>query len=368
MFGKAPSRKQPGEQMSGQTDLRRFFLSVLLLIALAAWLTSTVPLFSGSAMRDIVAKTALPQRRQPLPPYSQISSGPLPLSALAYQSVQGTLGDDARAPEDADPEACPGGRIKKSEARFENYLVRIYRHPAMDPEGCYEILKKGKRIDWELALAPQIGGSPELPLVNKEKLLVQVGTDVTGLGRPNLVVGDWSGGAHCCFDFYVFEIGDKFRHVATIEAEDSGGAYFADVDRDGRYEFVANDWTFAYWHASFGESPAPGIILRFRGNAFHLATDLMRNPPQPAGKLKALARRVREDRGWENPQDPPSALWGVMLGLIYTGNADQAWKFFAMAWQPERKSKREFLAEFRAQLKSSPYFRDLKELNGGPLW
>jgi hypothetical protein len=76
-----------------------------------------------------------------------------------------------------------------------------------------------------------------------------VGTDITGAGKPNAIVSDWSGGAHCCFTLRIFELGKQFKEIAKIEAGHSDGAKFVDLDHDGFYEFEGNDWAFAYWES-----------------------------------------------------------------------------------------------------------------------
>ena len=42
------------------------------------------------------------------------------------------------------------------------------------------------------------------------------GVNVTGNGIPNLIVTDYSDGAHCCMTYYILELGDEFRLIDTI--------------------------------------------------------------------------------------------------------------------------------------------------------
>lgn len=260
----------------------------------------------------------------------------------------------------ADPgEPCPGSRRKTGEATFRQYVVRTYREP--NPAGCFEIRRGGRRVHSAIGALFQIGGSPMFS--DEPSQLVRIGTDVTGAGKPDLVIGEFTGGAHCCLKIHVFEIGAGFREIAHLDLGHSVEAQFADVDGDGRMEIVAEDWSFADWHASFADSPAPQVILRFRDGAFRLVPELMRKPPPPAAELEARAQQVRNSRAWENPQDPPSDLWREMLDLIFSGNALEAWKFFEAAWPPGRGGKAEFLQEFRAQLAKSPHWTEVQALS-----
>jgi hypothetical protein len=257
-------------------------------------------------------------------------------------------------------EPCPGSRRMGAEATFRHYTVRTYRGP--NPAGCFEILRDKHKLFTETGVFYQIGGSPES--ADDPNALVRMGADVLGQGKPNLVLGHWTGAEGCCYRIEVFEIGSEFRKVTEIDLQYSGDAEFADVDGDGRLELVAQDWTFAGWHTPFPESPAPQVILRFRDGAFHLAADVMKKPLPRYSELQAKVREVLASRGWENVQDPPVPLWATMLDLIYSGNAAEAWLFCEAAWPLDRAGKEEFLREFRGQLAKSPYWTDLKALQG----
>lgn len=286
---------------------------------------------------------------------------PAPAGAQIFGAHRGKHKEPRAAAESGklDPgEPCPGSRQITSEATFRHYTVRTYRGP--NPAGCFEILRDKHKLFTETGVLFQIGGSPES--ADDPNALVRMGADVLGDGKPNLVLGHWSGAAGCCYRIEIFEIGSEFRKVTEIDLQHSADAEFADVDGDGRLELVAADWTFAGWHASLAESPAPQVILRFRDGAFHLAADVMKKPAPRYAELVARVQQVRAGRGWENPQGPPSALWATMLDLIYSGNAAEAWRFCDAAWPPDRAGKEEFLKEIRGQLAKSPYWGDLKAL------
>lgn len=262
-------------------------------------------------------------------------------------------------------EPCPGSRQKTGEASFRKYTVRTYRYP--NPFGCMVVSRDKKPVYKRTGMVFQIGGSPDLPLEGKAGLLTPIGTDVTGLGHPDLVIGEWTGGAHCCFVFYIFELGnERMRKVATIDAKHSDRAHFEDIDNDGHLEFLMDDWTFAYWHTGFMQSPAPALILRFRAGKFRLALDLMH---KPSPKDEDLAQRAKDTAAnWDSIEPgPPHEYWGELLDLIYSGNAGSAWKFAEECWPREKDGKEEFIKDFRKQLRQSPHWEELKELNGRDL-
>lgn len=140
--------------------------------------------------------------------------------------------------------------------------------------------------------------------------------NATGNGRPNIVLHDWSGGAHCCFTMYIYEMeGTTLRLIGKVDGA-HGKPGFEDVDGNGRMEVVLHDWTFAYWWASFADSPAVEVILRFEDGAYRFAEDLMRKPPPSRDSLSKRAQYVRayDPHGYGNW--PHSMLWSEMLGLI----------------------------------------------------
>jgi len=68
--------------------------------------------------------------------------------------------------------------------------------------------------------------------------LVPNGSDLTGNGRPDMMVTSWSGGAHCCFKHYIFELEPKLRVMAALDDGDTDLGHFEDLDHNGRYFYV----------------------------------------------------------------------------------------------------------------------------------
>ncbi len=235
---------------------------------------------------------------------------------------------------------CPLGRNKTAETRFADYVISTYRWP--QPEACLRISKHGKLVYSLESAEFKIGGN------FFHDAGIQIGTDITGEGIPNAIVGEWSGGAHCCFTLHVFELGQGFKEIAKIEADNSDGAKFVDLDHDGKYEFEGADSVFAYWGTSFMQSPAPRIVLKYRQGRFRLAPDLMTKPAPAPDEFARIVRVVRTDQEWDGgvpdwlcePEcDVPVSLWKNMLDFLYTGHADFAWRLLDETWPPKEKAK-----------------------------
>lgn len=292
-------------------------------------------------------------------PQALRTSPPLPHASAEHAPTNG-----------ADPASgkdlpCPQGRNQTDEARFGEYLIRTYRWP--EPEGCLQISRRGRLVYSLESTDFKIGGNFE------SHASIPIGIDITGTGKPNAIVAEWSGGAHRCFTLHVFEFGEKFKEIAQIHADHSDGASFIDLDHDGFYEFDGNDWAFAYWRTSFMSSPAPRIVLKYREGRFRLAFDLMKTPNLSSEEFAAMVQSVRSEDEWSSEASRsncnencgvPVALWKNMLDLMYGGHSDLAWRLLDESWPSEQKGKSAFGRQFCKQLSSGRYWRDLKTAIG----
>ena len=247
-------------------------------------------------------------------------------------------------------------------ARFNDYEIKIYRDQEIGLNGVLQIFKDGELVFEEQYHKYSLGTSAgDLSLEHSP----QIGEDITGDGEPDLTVSHWSGGAHCCFDVYVFSIGEEFRFVDKIEGE-HGFYGFEDLDADGIPEFILYDWAFAYWKASFAGSPAPRVVLSFRDGQYRVNYDLMRREAvsdeqyfQTVEENKDFVEflcRGEYDQAWIKGKDCVTAyFWGHMLELLYTGHPQKAWAFADRAWDAGPETKQAFLDDFKGQLAISDY-------------
>jgi len=252
--------------------------------------------------------------------------------------------------------------VLEKEVKFENYKVRTYRAGEEgDPSQAFEILKGGRRIYSRVGEGRKynIGCISDHDAGNME---IRPGKDITGTGKPNLVISDWSGGAHCCLTYYVFELNNDVSEVGRINAEDSTICRFQE-EPSGKVDFVINDWTFAYWKTSFAESPAPQIILRYQPGGYKLATDLMGTAKPSQMEFQELVDKGRRIP-FNDEGEPMGEFWGIMLDLIYSCHADVAWRFCDESWSGPANGKIHFLENFRLQLSKSPYWKAIRAMNG----
>jgi hypothetical protein len=182
-----------------------------------------------------------------------------------------------------------------------------------------------------------------------------------------MIVSMYTGGAHCCLMDYVFELEPEFKRIALLDAEDSWPAYFDDLDHDGHFYYLAEDWTFAYWPSSFAGSPNHSVVLRYvegtNGGGYHLAWDKMRRPPPTPPEWNHAMSAVRKDlkvmkSGYVS--SIATDLWSEVMDLVYTGHSDPAWKFVDEAGPEAQGGNNPDLDDFCSRLKASPYWPDIQ--------
>ncbi|MGE5625032.1 MAG: hypothetical protein ACM3ZT_05740 [Bacillota bacterium] len=255
---------------------------------------------------------------------------------------------------------------------FRDYQIRLYNQQDCDnepdsPIGAVEILKAGKQIYAQSGYSFALG----YPLDQDQppdSVKPVVGMDFTGEGQPELLISEWSGGAHCCYTFHLFRLGQDFRKVQSIPLRDADESAF--VRREGHkgLVLVSTDYSaFAYFPFDFAGSPAGRMFLSFQGGRFKLDTALMKaNAPKPED-LAECARLFKKSRDWRNKDQPqPLGLWYYATDLIYTGNADAAWKFLEAAWGGSTKDKAGYIGDYKARLRKSAYYPELMDLQKTP--
>jgi hypothetical protein len=93
-------------------------------------------------------------------------------------------------------------------------------------------------------------------------------------GLPDVVLGLYSGGAHCCFIDQVFSLDPATdRFVKTEHDFADAGARIVDLNGDRNYEFLSADARLSNaGFTDYAHSPAPVQIFDFSNHRFHDVT------------------------------------------------------------------------------------------------
>lgn len=197
--------------------------------------------------------------------------------------------------------------------------------------------------------------------------LMKTTLDKTGDGTPDVAVDYFSGGAHCCYSLYFFELGTEINQVKTLSTADVRTIAIGKNPKGG-LRLETADAAFRYWNIGFAYSPMPSVILDFQKGEFRPNFEAMKKTAPPLNKLQSMARDSRSKlnklpyKGYEfaGMVDDgfifEESFWGVMLDLIYTGNEELAWQYLDLVWRNDKPGKELFRSDFKKQLAESPFW------------
>lgn len=94
--------------------------------------------------------------------------------------------------------------------------------------------------------------------------------DIDNDGQLEAVVEYRSGGAHCCYTYFIYKKAEtKLKLIGSIYLGDCSEPVFKDIDNDGVMEMLALDSRLAYFgDLCFACSPFLPLIICYRNNSF----------------------------------------------------------------------------------------------------
>jgi hypothetical protein len=159
--------------------------------------------------------------------------------------------------------------------------------------------------------------------------------------------------------------------IQRIDALDAGGtAEFRNFDDEPDLEFRMSDMTFRYWPESFAQSPASQVILKFNGEKYEFAPELMVKRPLSEAELDQLVERVKNSGSVEGyggveyeEEWPYPILWDQALDLIYSGNSAQARELVRRTWPEDNDEMEMWVDDLWGRLQMSPYWPGIRKIN-----
>ncbi|MEL6138276.1 MAG: hypothetical protein AAFR42_12820 [Cyanobacteria bacterium J06628_6] len=148
--------------------------------------------------------------------------------------------------------------------------------------------------------------------------------DLDSDGVSEVIVQNYSGGAHCCTNTTIHRWDGTQFVTAETGFLDGLGVSFDDLDEDGQTELIMYDQAFLYQFGSYAESYPPEIILTYQdGNL----VDMTHQYPE---RIRAQAADVKETFL------EVEAEYGIVSNALLTsyvalnsqiGSFDEAWQF-----------------------------------------
>lgn len=182
------------------------------------------------------------------------------------------------------------------------------------------------------------------------------GHDITGNGIANLVISNWTGGAHCCHFLHIFELGKNLKKLVTVEAL-SSSIRLVDLDHDGYPEIEFWDGAIDEQFACFAGSPGGRVVLKFRKDHYEVATHLMKRPAPTPKKIKHLKQDLVRSFKEESP-DLPYPFLKALMELSYSGHFKLALQVADETWPVEKPGLAKFKSEFSQALQNSQYWKE----------
>jgi hypothetical protein len=183
--------------------------------------------------------------------------------------------------------------------------------------------------------------------------------------NQDIVIQQYSGGAHCCLSIEVATLGETFEISNSLDLRDAGASLIRlPVDL---YGFESADMAYAYRWTSFADSPSPTIYIQYDAErGFFLAVDMMRTERMPRETLNEVARRMRSDvSAWNAGTAPPPDYIKAVLGFVYTGDMEGSRENSAEAWPDWVPDASQFITDlYECALPSSPWWPGIAQLNG----
>jgi len=186
--------------------------------------------------------------------------------------------------------------------------------------------------------------------------------------QKQLVVFTYSGGAHCCYDYTIFDLEPGLRTIYDSTRSDSGNEIGnslvpVDIDGDGVFEFHRDVMAFDYMGSAghAGASFPPAIFADDRSSG-KFAPATKRFP----GFVTEQLREILSDK--EEPTDiDPDVLDEIrvrtkFLYMVYAGERDAAWKYFEENYRSQsgngyqEQFKEQFKKEFAERFSTDPTY------------
>lgn len=168
-----------------------------------------------------------------------------------------------------------------------------------------------------------------------------------GPGRQ-IIVQEWSGGAHCCFDYHVLHVeGVRVNREGIVRAGDCE-LRVADLAADGALELIACDSRFAYaFDLPFADSPLVPMIYVLRDKG--LVIENRRFPQVYQFRITQERRRLAEAERTGDARGARRALISILVHTLYAGRVTDAWCGFEKAyrWPDRARVRQEVLRRLR---------------------
>src|SRR5712692_1013180 len=183
--------------------------------------------------------------------------------------------------------------------------------------------------------------------------------DIDGDGRADLILRGYSGGAHCCWTYWI--VTPSKRPALRKKIENQRHVDFEDLNRNGTITWIAEDGSFDYFdglcHAC---TPFTELYLKMEGDRIiDISPQYLSHYDDEikAARFKLIHEHLEDFIAARNEQQisrvaenvKPLVLT-VVLAYLYSGREQQAWKALDEMWPRfDRPRIRRLIVETRSK-------------------
>jgi len=186
------------------------------------------------------------------------------------------------------------------------------------------------------------------------------------LGRETreLIIEQYSGGAHCCWTYWIFNLLPEYEIIYDSEEYPVGyGLTPIDLDKDGVFEFTQTILTFDYFdRLCHALSPLPAVVFKYdrRLNKYlpanHLFSDyLLKGIGEDIERVNKLNEKIDFKSYSDERGEYLSAILEVVLRYIYAGKEREAWSFYETEYK--LPDKEEVKTKIKEKLESCSIYK-----------
>ncbi|HEV2833816.1 MAG TPA: hypothetical protein VGW58_00790 [Pyrinomonadaceae bacterium] len=178
-----------------------------------------------------------------------------------------------------------------------------------------------------------------------------------------LVILQYTGGAHCCWTYRIYDFQPSLRVI--FDDENYGLDYLGyelqpeDIDGDGRYELTQAVMTFDYFHMSHASSVFPTAVFSYdkKSRAYvpvnkRFSAYVLDDVAKDLKSLELVGRDVDA-----NHELYLSAVLKVLLKKIYAGDETDGWRFFDSEYRLTDKA--EIKSDIKKALRHDPVYQSI---------
>ncbi len=187
-----------------------------------------------------------------------------------------------------------------------------------------------------------------------------------GKNTKQLVVEQFSGGAHCCWSYWIFDLFPDFEAVYDSQEYPVGYTLDTlDLDKDGVLEFTQGLLTFDYFdRLCHALSPIPIVVFGYDEEkrkylpVSHIFPEyLLEGIEKDIERVEQFQEKTGSATYDDSLGDYLSLVLQVVLRYIYAGQEEEAWLFYNREY--DLPDKQEMKSKIEKQLENCLMYKDI---------